>query len=126
MSFYRVKILIEEEYIVETKPVADSPEVAEHLAGSPYFSTIVSRTEIKKKTNLIKNPLDHSKEKRTPRNKDFGDFMTMKEFKRHVDVGGITDYDGTGRYADKDYEYHDILTVDQLDERYTHVMWYNR
>ena len=129
MPYYKVKVLVEEEYIVEVKEYTDIEEqigVAKFLAGSPRFSTIVNKREISKKPKLIKNPHDHSSEKRTSIDSKYGDHYSMKKFKKMVDGGSINDYDGIGYYADKEFEYHHIYSVEQLDQRYTHVMWYNK
>jgi hypothetical protein len=131
MPYYKVKMLIEEEYIVKTESVETGPEVAKFLAGSKGFSKVISRSIKKKKVLLIENPLDHSDEKRErivfkSGEPDYGDLFTMDAFKKEVSRGYIMDYDGTGSYSDGEYIYHDILTVCELDERYTHVMWYNK
>jgi len=128
MQYFEVKVISEETYIVkvEGKDMKEGLSKAEFLAGSQSFSTIIERNEVSKKGKLIKDPFDHSKEKRSPIDKHHGDLFTMKKFKKTVDDGCINDYDGIGYYADKDFEYHQILTVNQLDDRYSHVMWYNK
>ena len=49
--------------------------------------------------------------------------FTMEKFKDHVKSGFISDYDGIGNYSDGKKEFHEILTVTQLDET-IHIMWY--
>ena len=126
MAFYKVKVIVEEIYIIETDAAVDNPRAAEFLAGSPHFSTLVDKNEITSHAELIENPLDHSNEEKTPLDKDYGDLFSMKNFSKRVDNGGFSDYDGHGYYADKKYQYHQILTVDSLDKRYSHVIWYNK
>ena len=53
-------------------------------------------------------------------------YSLWKKFKEHVKGGFINDYDGIGNYSDGKKEFHEILTVTQLDDTYSHVMWYNK
>jgi hypothetical protein len=127
MPIYEVEIIVKETYKVD----APNAEVAEHIAEDRHFGIKQSRERIESSSKLIENNKDHNKEKREKikiinGEPDCGDLYTMEEFKKMVDDGFINDNDGIGRYADGKYEYHDIYTVYNLDESYTHVMWYNK
>ena len=127
MPVYEVEIIVKETYKVE----APNAGAAEFIAEDLHFGIIKSRNRISASSKLIKNDKDHSKEKRSkiemingaPTN---GELYTMKKFKNMVESDDISDYDGSGSYSDGVYEYHDIYTVENLDESYSHVMWYNK
>jgi hypothetical protein len=63
------------------------------------------------------------------------DLMLLHEFANAVREGAFTNYDGWGYYATKDKEteiiirpnhvWDDIVDL-RVDEKLTHVMWYNR
>ena len=62
---------------------------------------------------------------------DYGDHMTFKVFKSHVDSGGFIDYDGHGRYATKTQESDLYVSPSDVSEGkirtdFTHVVWYNK
>lgn len=54
----------------------------------------------------------------------YGDLMTMEEFVEHMELGGLTSDDGSGRYSDGErvYGYIDHYNPDR---NYSHVEWYN-
>lgn len=62
---------------------------------------------------------------------DFGDLMTIEEFKGHVESGMFIDYDGTGYYATSTQE-SDLyarpsdIRAGIIDNRFTHIAWYNK
>lgn len=127
MPVYEAEIIVKETYKVE----APNAGVAEFIAEDSHFGVIKSRSRVSASSKLIPNDKDHSKEKRTEitminGQPDIGDLFTMKEFKKMVESAGINDYDGSGAYSDGRYEYHDIYTVQNLDESYSHVVWYNK
>ena len=127
MPVYEVEIIVKETYKVE----APNAGVAEFIAEDRHFGIIKSRSRVSASSKLIKNSKNHSKEKRSkiemingaPTN---GELYTMKKFKEEVESDNIVDYDGSGSYSDGIYEYHDIFTVQNLDESYSHVIWYNK
>lgn len=60
---------------------------------------------------------------------DYGDLMTVQEFKDSVESGGFIDYDGHGRPVKDGKEagfdiYPSIQHLIPLDA--THIMWFNR
>lgn len=58
---------------------------------------------------------------------DFGDLFTMDEFAKHVDCGGIMNYDGVGYYSNGVVVYDDCyVDCNYLDKGYSHVMWFNK
>jgi hypothetical protein len=121
-QYFIVKVTVEEIYKVKAK---DS-SIAEALAGSLINSSIISREELSKLSVLVKDPFNHENEKGEEISKSHGSLFTMKKFKESVKAGGFTDYDGIGNYSDGKKTFHQILTVTQLDDTYSHVMWYNR
>jgi hypothetical protein len=62
---------------------------------------------------------------------DYGDLFTMEEWKGCVMSGLFIDYDGFGNYA-TETEMSDIvvkpsdLAKGEVDESWSHVMWFNR
>lgn len=61
---------------------------------------------------------------------EYGDLLTMKDWKSSVMTGEFIDYDGYGYYATEDKESHLVvrpsdLSKGRVDERWTHVMWFN-
>jgi len=62
---------------------------------------------------------------------EYGDHMTMQEWLECVECGGFIDYDGWGNYAtadkmsDKKLVPSDVKK-NNIDESYTHVVWFNR
>ena len=62
---------------------------------------------------------------------DYGDLMTLEEFIQHVENGYFIDYDGQGEYA-TDTHVTGITVIPSdiikgnINEEYTHVVWYNR
>lgn len=62
---------------------------------------------------------------------DYGDHMTLEEFRENVECGGFIDYDGFGHLATATQEsdvriYPSDLKTMKIDVKYTHVVWYNR
>lgn len=64
---------------------------------------------------------------------EYGDIMTMEDFKEHVSCGGFIDYDGYGDYATKDKSSNKNISPSDIklgyvldDPKFTHVIWYNR
>ena len=61
---------------------------------------------------------------------DYGDVMTVQEFYECCAVGLFIDYDGSGRYVE-DGKMASIgvspsSILKKIDERFTHVVWFNR
>ena len=60
---------------------------------------------------------------------NFGDLMTVEEFKRRVESKFFIDYDGFGQ-AVKEGKVDPVLIypsqVDEIPEDATHIMWYNK
>lgn len=61
---------------------------------------------------------------------DYGDLMTVKDFKEACDAGGFIDYDGSGHPV-KDGKMMRSFDVkpsqrDKIPADATHVMWFNR
>ncbi len=60
-----------------------------------------------------------------------GDMMTLKHWLECVDSGGFIDYDGFGYYAfedkmsDKEVKPSHVKK-NGIDDKFTHVVWYNR
>ncbi len=61
---------------------------------------------------------------------DYGDLMTVEEFREAVKIGAFTDYDGHGIAAKNGMcsrERHIYpSTVDQIPEDATHIVWFNK
>jgi len=62
---------------------------------------------------------------------DFGDHMTLEEFKDSCDCGAYVNYDGIGQYASATQESSVYVKPSDvfnglLDTSYTHVVWYNK
>ena len=64
---------------------------------------------------------------------DYGDIMTVTDWKANIDCGGFTDYDGFGEQVillkDGRYVISSQLIpsrVWDIDDRCTHIIWYNR
>lgn len=64
---------------------------------------------------------------------NFGDHMTIQDFKDCVASGGFIPDDGTGRYAtaDKQSDVYVDFDEDEIDKHieagiFTHVMWFNK
>jgi len=60
---------------------------------------------------------------------DYGDLMSVNEWKRCVRLGGFIDYDGFG-HAVKDNlmtkEQYYPSQMNEVPKDATHIMWYNR
>ena len=59
--------------------------------------------------------------------------MTIQEFIDTVKYGGFIDYDGYGNYANADMKSNAMVYPSDVekglmekDERFTHIVWYNR
>lgn len=62
---------------------------------------------------------------------EYGDLMTMEDFKNNVDCGGFIDSDGSGSYATEKEESNINIFPSDIKEGiyrddFTHVMWYNK
>lgn len=61
---------------------------------------------------------------------DYGDLMTVEEFKANVESGGFIDYDGMGhavRGDEVDESFYVYPSeVDKIPEDATHILWFNR
>jgi len=62
---------------------------------------------------------------------DYGDHMTMAEFKESCEGGMFTDDDGDGNYATVDRMFKKAVNSDDVidgktDPKYTHVVWFNK
>lgn len=62
-----------------------------------------------------------------------GDVMTIDEFIKCIDSGGVIPYDGYGHYFDekkkketKEHTSFDVNVLEQDAKKYGHVIWYNR
>lgn len=62
---------------------------------------------------------------------DYGDKMTIQDFKEAVILGALVDSDGCGRYASEN-EMTDLVVQpsdyfkNTIDERFSHVIWFNK
>lgn len=121
-QYYIVKLVVEETYKVK----AINKGHAEFLAGGSLNSVIISRDITSKKAEVVEDPFNHDSEKGENIPTTYGELFTMKKFKDYVNGGLINDYDGIGKFSDGKKEFHEISTVTQLDETYSHVMWYNK
>jgi hypothetical protein len=63
---------------------------------------------------------------------DYGDLMTVEEFRSRVESGGFIDYDGFGDLATEDgvsdiqVRPSNFEEVAAIYHQFTHVCWYNR
>lgn len=62
---------------------------------------------------------------------EYGDKMTLQEFKDCVDMGLFTNYDGTGYYASRTLMSNKTVDCSQIykgkiDNTFTHVIWFNK
>ena len=68
---------------------------------------------------------------------DYGDHMTIEEFKKKAASGIFTDWDGVGFYATKNHMSTEHVNLRDIDEYriyrdinqnriYTHVVWFSR
>lgn len=62
---------------------------------------------------------------------DYGDHMTIEEFKECCDCGGFTDYDGFGVYATETQESSICILPSDIEsglyrKDFTHVIWFNK
>lgn len=57
---------------------------------------------------------------------DFGDHMTLADFKACVDSGLFTDDDGTGYYATDTLMVRQDVDLSNINEYFTHVVWFNK
>ena len=105
-----------------------SPDVLNYAIADPFHDTdeaIVERMHIVLKGKYKSEPFEE----------DEGELMTIKEFSDNCRMGSFIDYDGYGVYA-TDKLRTDIKVyasemmaefVDlRVDEKLTHVLWFNR
>jgi hypothetical protein len=60
---------------------------------------------------------------------DFGDLMTVEEFREAVKHGSFIDYDGSGHpMKDGKMSRFDVYPseVDEIPKDATHILWFNR
>jgi len=61
---------------------------------------------------------------------DYGDLMTLKDFKELCKCGGFIDYDGIGNYAFENkmsnFSTYPSKFLLNPDNRFTHIVWFNR
>ena len=62
---------------------------------------------------------------------DYGDLMSIDEFVSCCESGCMMDYDGTGYYATSDQMtrvqvFPSEVSEGKIDERWSHVVWFNR
>lgn len=60
---------------------------------------------------------------------DYGDVMTVKEFKEEVECGMFGDYDGSGKPAkDGKMSHQDIKPskIEEIPSDATHIVWFNK
>jgi hypothetical protein len=62
---------------------------------------------------------------------DYGDHMTLEVFINACKSGGFIDYDGYGQYATETKMSNEIVCPSDIEsgninEKYTHVVWFNR
>jgi hypothetical protein len=61
---------------------------------------------------------------------NYGDLMTLEDFKEACECGAFIDYDGYGNYAFEDkvsnIETRPSKFLKKRDNRFTHIVWYNR
>lgn len=56
--------------------------------------------------------------------------MSIEEFIELVEIGSITDYDGSGKYSDGEYRYDSVdfhpSFLKNAAKKYKYVCWYNK
>lgn len=62
---------------------------------------------------------------------EYGDHMTMEDFKGYCESGMFIDYDGSGNYATADKMTQKTISPSDFEEgliirNFTHVVWFNR
>jgi len=60
---------------------------------------------------------------------DFGDLMTVEEFKEAVKLGSFTDYDGCGQPCRNGMMSIMVImpsTIEEIPEDATHIQWFNK
>jgi hypothetical protein len=62
---------------------------------------------------------------------NYGDHMTIEEFREYVRSGLFTDYDGMGYYATATEISDEMVDLSEIKvgykpEKYTYVVWFNK
>ena len=62
---------------------------------------------------------------------EYGDLMTIEQFKQMAEDGSLMDCDGHGKYANEkfmstEYVYPSDVTHGKLLEGWTHIVWFNK
>lgn len=64
---------------------------------------------------------------------EYGDHMTMEDFKGYCDGGGFIDYDGSGNYASETHMSNISISPSDFkinnihkNKDFTHIVWFNK
>jgi hypothetical protein len=57
---------------------------------------------------------------------DYGEHMTLEEFSKAVRSGSYNGYDGNGYYATSSEMTDEQIDLPNIDQTYTHVVWFNK